>query len=79
MPAPKASRPVVTSALVLCPFSSVDVADVEATVVVVPADVSQADALAAARADEKVAPHLEGKTIVKEVVVPGRLVNFVVK
>ncbi len=47
--------------------------------IVVPADVSQADALAAARADEKVAPHLEGKTIVKEVVVPGRLVNFVVK
>src|SRR5262249_54083096 len=47
--------------------------------IVVPADVSQADALGAARSDDKVAPHLEGKTIVKEVVVPGRLVNFVVK
>jgi leucyl-tRNA synthetase len=47
--------------------------------IVVPADASQADALAAARADEKVAPYLEGRTIVKEVVVPGRLVNFVVK
>jgi leucyl-tRNA synthetase len=34
---------------------------------------------AAARADERVAELLAGKTIVKVVVVPGRLVNFVVK
>jgi leucyl-tRNA synthetase len=47
--------------------------------IIVPADADQATALAAARADDKVAPYLEGKTIVKEVVVPGRLVNFVVK
>jgi leucyl-tRNA synthetase len=33
--------------------------------------------LAAARA--AVAAHLEGKTVVKEIVVPGKLVNFVVK
>jgi leucyl-tRNA synthetase len=33
--------------------------------------------LAAAR--EVVASHLEGKTIIKEIVVPGKLVNFVVK
>jgi leucyl-tRNA synthetase len=34
-------------------------------------------AIAAARA--AVAAHLEGKTVVKEIVVPGKLVNFVVK
>lgn len=35
--------------------------------------------LAGARAVENVAKHLEGKTIVKEIVVPGKLVNFVVR
>jgi leucyl-tRNA synthetase len=34
-------------------------------------------AIAAARA--AVASHLEGKTVVKEIVVPGKLVNFVVR
>ena len=34
-------------------------------------------AIAAARA--AVATHLEGKTVVKEIVVPGKLVNFVVR
>jgi leucyl-tRNA synthetase len=38
-----------------------------------------AEMLAAAKADEKIAPLLAGVQIVKEVVVPGRLVNFVVK
>ena len=33
---------------------------------------------AAARADEKVAAHLAGKTVRRVVAVPGRLVNFVV-
>ena len=38
------------------------------------------DALeAAARADAKIAEHLDGKRIAKVVVVPGRLVNFVVR
>ncbi len=37
------------------------------------------DVLAAAKADEKIAALLEGKTLVKEVYVPNRLVNFVVK
>jgi leucyl-tRNA synthetase len=47
--------------------------------VVVPAD-SPADALeAAARADSRIAELLAGKQVVKVVVVPGRLVNFVVK
>ncbi len=35
--------------------------------------------LAAAKADEKIATQLVGVQIVKEIVVPGRLVNFVVK
>ena len=38
-----------------------------------------AAALAAAKADEKVAPLLEGMQIVKELYVPGKLVNLVVK
>ena len=33
--------------------------------------------LAAARAVPNVARHLEGATVVKEIVVPGRLVSFV--
>jgi len=45
----------------------------------VPADADKAAVLAAAQADSGVARHLEGRTIVKEIVVPGRLVNFVVR
>jgi leucyl-tRNA synthetase len=47
--------------------------------IVVGADASQEDVLAAALADEKVASQVAGKEIVKRIVVPGRLVNFVVK
>jgi len=47
--------------------------------VTVAADAKDADVLAAARAVENVRKHLEGKTIVKEIVVPRRLVNFVVR
>jgi leucyl-tRNA synthetase len=43
------------------------------------ADTSEADLLELARASENVARHLDGREIVKEVVVPGRLVNFVVR
>ena len=35
--------------------------------------------LAAAKAEPSVARHLEGKTLIKEIVVPGRLVNFVAR
>jgi leucyl-tRNA synthetase len=35
--------------------------------------------LAAARSQDNVARHLEGKQIIKEIFVPGRLVNFVAK
>ena len=37
------------------------------------------EVIAAAKAVENVRKHLEGKTIVKEIVVPKRLVNFVVR
>ena len=45
----------------------------------VSADISKDDALAAAKADEKVGASMEGKQIVKEIYVPGKLVNIVVK
>jgi leucyl-tRNA synthetase len=44
----------------------------------VPADASKDACLAAAKADETIARHLAGKTIRREIVVPGRLINFVV-
>ncbi len=43
----------------------------------VPADVTEQAAIAAAKADEKIARYLEGKTIRREIYVPGRLVNLV--
>ncbi len=46
--------------------------------VTVAADASKDAVLAAARAHENVAKYLDGATVRKEVVVPGRLVNFVV-
>ncbi|MCP4775936.1 MAG: leucine--tRNA ligase, partial [Planctomycetaceae bacterium] len=42
-------------------------------------DVSKDDLQKAALSDPKVQALLEGKTVVKEIVVPGRLVNLVVK
>jgi leucyl-tRNA synthetase len=45
----------------------------------VPAGSSQEEILAAAKASEKVQRNLEGKTLVKEIVVAGKLVNLVVK
>ncbi len=45
----------------------------------VPAEISKEDALAAAKAEEKIAAEIAGKTIVKEIYVPGKLVNLVVK
>ena len=47
--------------------------------ITVPAAAAQADVIAAAKADAKVAAALEGKTIVKEIYVPGRIVNIVAK
>ena len=45
----------------------------------VPADIEQADAIALAKADEKVAAELQGKNIIKEIYVKGKLVNIVAK
>ncbi len=42
-------------------------------------DISKDELLAVAKADEKVAAMIDGKTIVKEIVVPGKIVNIVVK
>ncbi|TVS08278.1 MAG: leucine--tRNA ligase [Planctomycetaceae bacterium] len=47
--------------------------------VLVAADASQAEIEAAARADEKVQQWIGDKRVVKVIVVPGRLINFVVK
>ncbi len=47
--------------------------------VVVPADADAAALQAAATADPKIAELLAGKTVVKVVAVPGRMVNFVVR
>jgi len=44
----------------------------------VPASADKDAMLAAAKADDNVARHLEGKTLRREIVVPGRLVNLVV-
>ena len=45
----------------------------------VPADIDGASAIAAAKSAENVIRHLEGMAIVKEIYVPGRLVNIVVR
>jgi leucyl-tRNA synthetase len=42
-------------------------------------DIPRDELVAEAKADPKVVPWLKGKKIIKEIVVPGRLVNFVVK
>ena len=44
-----------------------------------PAAASKEEMLKEAKADAKIIPYLEGKTLVKEIVVPGKLVNLVVK
>ena len=45
----------------------------------VPADIDQTDVIELVKKDEKVASLIEGKTIVKELYVKGKLVNIVVK
>jgi len=44
-----------------------------------PAEAPEEELLRLARASEKVAKHLDGQQIVKEIVVPGKLVNLVVR
>jgi len=47
--------------------------------VTLPLNCPKDEAIAIAKADEKIAPMLKGLTIVKEIAVPNRIVNFVVK
>ena len=47
--------------------------------VTVPAEADAQQIEAAARADERIAALLAGKQVVKVIVVPGRLINFVVR
>ena len=46
---------------------------------ILPADADRDTALAAVRADERLGALLEGKTVVKEIVVPGKIINIVVR
>ena len=45
----------------------------------VQADIQKDDALTAAKAEARIAAEIAGKTVVKEIYVPGKLVNIVVK
>lgn len=47
--------------------------------IVIPKDSAKDDAIAAAKAFDRVASAIEGKTIVKEIFVPNKIVNIVVK
>ncbi len=49
------------------------------SVVTVPTSANKDEILAIVKADEKVAAALEGKAVVKEIVVPGKIINIVVK
>ena len=47
--------------------------------VTLPMDCPRDEALAAAKADARVAASIEGKTVVKEITVPNKIINIVVK
>ena len=49
------------------------------SVISIPAKAEKDEAFAIAKADEKVIAALEGKTVVKEIYVPGKIVNIVVR
>ncbi len=44
-----------------------------------PVNATKEEAIAAAKADERIASAIAGKTIVKEIAVPGKIVNIVIK
>ena len=44
-----------------------------------PIGIAQDDAVSAARANPRVAPHLEGKTVKRVIYVPGKILNIVVE
>ncbi|MEM7791405.1 MAG: leucine--tRNA ligase, partial [Verrucomicrobiota bacterium] len=43
-----------------------------------PADISEEEAIAAARSHQRIIPHIEGKTVRRQIYVPGKIVNIVV-
>ena len=45
----------------------------------VAADIQKDDAIALAKAEDRIAAEINGKNVVKEIYVPGKLVNIVVK
>ena len=47
--------------------------------VVLPTDCDKDEALSLAKADEKIAAYVDGKTVVKEIYVPNKIINIVVK
>ena len=47
--------------------------------IMLPRGASKEDAVATVKADERIAMLLDGKTIVKEIYVPDRIVNIVVR
>ena len=47
--------------------------------ILVPKDADKDAVLAIAKADEKIAAAVDGKTVIKEIVVPGKIVNIVIK
>jgi len=47
--------------------------------VVIPTNAEKEEVFAIAKADSRIASLTEGKTFVKEIYVPNRVVNFVVK
>ena len=49
------------------------------TTVLVPNNASKDEILSIAKNDEKVGAAIEGKTIIKEIVVPGKIINIVIK
>ena len=49
------------------------------SVIAISKDADKDTILNAAKADEKVAQAIEGKTVIKEIVVPGKIINIVVK
>ena len=53
------------------------VRDILRSRIAIMSDTPKEEVLAAAKADSKIAALLEGKTIKKEIYVPGKLVNFV--
>ena len=48
-------------------------------VVSLPTEAAPEVALTTAKADPRVQPYLDGKTVVREITVPNKLINFVVR